>query len=109
MATAAGGFRSSSRVLYRALQVSHPTYEVFRQLRLTRTGQGRISGALSVGSKPGSLPYFYHTRPVTSTTHPPPPAESDAAAVESAEQGLRILRERSQSLEQGERDMPLLL
>lgn len=85
MATAAGRFCASARVLYRAIRISQP------------------SGALGfVVSKPPPRSYDRVTRHITSsTTHPPPAAESDAAAAEAAERGLRILRERSESLEQG--------
>eukprot|EP00752_Nemacystus_decipiens_P016191 g14478.t1 len=36
----------------------------------------------------------------SATTHPPPSSEPDTAAMEAAERGLRILRERSEALEQ---------
>lgn len=89
MATAAGRFRFSARVLRHGVLRSRP------------------GCALGPFSKPRLRSYDYAIRhTISSAIHPPPVAESDAAAVAAAERGLRILRERSESLEQGmgERD-----
>lgn len=85
-------FRSSARVLYSsALRISC-----------------QPCALSAVVSKPRAHSYDHVTRCIASSaTHPPPTSEpdaarvSDTAAVEAAERGLRLLRERSGSLEQG--------